>query len=81
MKIHFFCYSAYIQRRIGTNTKRNAKVLINDKNGKDTKSYKLVIDSAVLQGVFLNLSESRKLSWYTGRVLAGCKGKFPISAK
>lgn len=56
MKIHFFCYSAYIQRRIGTNTKRNAKVLINDKNGKDTKSYKVVtlIDSAVLQGVFLN---------------------------
>lgn len=56
MKIHFFCYSAYIQRRIGTNTKRNAKVFINDKNGKDTKSYKLVtlIDSAVLQGVFLN---------------------------
>lgn len=56
MKIHFFCYSAYIQRCIGTNTKRNAKVLINDKNGKDTKSYKLVtlIDSAVLQGVFLN---------------------------
>lgn len=54
MKIHFFCYSAYIQRRIGT--KRNAKVFINDKNGKDTKSYKLVtlIDSAVLQGVFLN---------------------------
>lgn len=56
MKIHFFCYSAYIQRRISTNTKRNAKVFINDKNGKDTKSYKLVtlIDSAVLQGVFLN---------------------------
>lgn len=56
MKIHFFCYSAYIQRRIGTNTKRNAKMLINDKNGKDTKSYKVVtlIDSAVLQGVFLN---------------------------
>lgn len=56
MKIHFFCYSTYIQRYIGTNTKRNTQVFINDKNGKDTKSYKLVtlIDSAVLQGVFLN---------------------------
>lgn len=56
MKIHFFCYSTYIQRHIGTNTKRNAQVFINDKNGKDTKSYKLVtlIDSAVLQGVFLS---------------------------